>query len=150
MMVSRFQCSNIIIGNHCTFNSSSRFNYRGLNHRCILQTAAENAIISIGDYCGFSGVSIIAAKEVVIGNHVMVGANTGIADWDDHSDRIKTIPIPVHIEDNVFIGMDCTILKGVTIGKNSIIGAGSIVTKDIPANVITVGNPCKVIRKIQD
>jgi len=54
----------------------------------------------------------------------------------------------VVVEDNVFIGMDCVVLKGVTIGKNSVIGAGSIVTKDIPRNCIASGIPAKVIRMI--
>lgn len=108
------------------------------------------ASIIIGDNCGFSAVSIIAAKEVVIGNHVMVGANTSIADWDDHTERLGTQPKPIRIGDNVFVGMNSLIMKGVTIGENSIIGAGSIVTKDIPANVVAAGSPCKVIRIIKE
>ena len=55
---------------------------------------------------------------------------------------------PVVIEDNVFIGARCIILKGVTIGENSVVGAGSVVTKSIPANEIWAGNPAKFIRKI--
>lgn len=150
MLVRRFQLSKIEIGNNCTFNSSSRYNFRGINHKCIIQTGAEGAIIRIGNHCGFSGVSIVADKEVVIGDHVMVGANTIIGDRDDHPDRLHTIPKPVYIGNNVFIGMNCTIMKGVTIGNGSIIGAGSIVTKDIPANVVAVGIPCKVIKNISN
>lgn len=146
MKVYRFQCSNIIIGKNCTFNSSSRFNVRGLNHACILQTGRPKAIIQIGDKCGFSGVSIVADKKVIIGNHVMIGANTLIGDRDGHPERLGTSPQPIYIGDHVFIGMNCIIMKGVTIGENSIIGAGSIVTKDIPANCIAAGVPCKVIK----
>lgn len=87
----------------------------------------------------------MADKEIVIGDHVMVGANTCIGDRDDHPERLGTSPQPVHIGNNVFIGMHCIVMKGVTIGDNSIIGAGSIVTKDIPANCIAAGVPCKVI-----
>lgn len=76
----------------------------------------------------------------------MVGANTSIGDRDDHPERLGTSPQPVHIGNNVFIGMHCIVMKGVTIGDNSIIGAGSIVTKDIPANCIAAGVPCKVIK----
>lgn len=76
----------------------------------------------------------------------MVGADTCIGDTDDHPERLDTKPAPVVIGDNVFIGMHCLILKGVTIGENSIIGAGSVVTKDIPANCVAAGVPCKVIR----
>ena len=84
MSVRRFQCSTITIGDNCTFNSSSRFNARGINHRCILETGKPGAVLVIGNRCGFSGCSIVADKEVVIGNHVMVGANTCIGDRDDH------------------------------------------------------------------
>ncbi|POB65431.1 galactoside O-acetyltransferase, partial [Vibrio vulnificus] len=56
--------------------------------------------------------------------------------------------IPVHIKDNVWIGANSVVLPGVTIGENSVIGAGSVVTKDIPANVVAVGNPCRVLRPI--
>lgn len=148
MNVYRFQCSKIEIGDNCKFNSSCRFNFRGINHPCIIQTGKEDAFIKIGNGCGFSGVSIVADKEVIIGNHVAVGANSLIGDRDDHPERLHTTPKPVHIGNHVFIGMNCMIMKGVTIGDNSIIGAGSIVTKDIPANCIAVGSPCKVIRKL--
>ena len=146
MTVRRFQCSTISIGDRCTFNSSSRFNARGINHRCILETGKPGAVLKIGNRCGFSGCSIVADKEVIIGDHVMVGANTCIGDRDDHPDRLGTSPQPVHIGNNVFIGMHCIVMKGVTIGDTSIIGAGSIVTKDIPANCIAAGVPCKVIK----
>lgn len=106
-------------------------------------------MLKIGNRCGFSGCSIVADKEVIIGDHVMVGANTCIGDRDDHPDRLGTSPQPVHIGNNVFIGMHCIVMKGVTIGDNSIIGAGSIVTKDIPANCIAAGVPCKVIKTIK-
>jgi len=145
LKVHRFQCSTIRIGRNCRFNSSSRWNVRGLNHACILQTGQVGASIKIGNNCGFSGVSIVADKEVVIGDNVSVGANSLIGDRDDHPERLYTMPKAIHIEKNVFIGMNCMIMKGVTIGENSVIGAGSIVTKDIPANCVAVGNPCKVI-----
>ena len=147
MTIRRFQCSTISVGDRCTFNSSSRFNARGINHKCILETGKPGALLKIGNHCGFSGCSIVADKEVIIGDHVMVGANTCIGDRDDHPDRLGTSPQPVHIGNNVFIGMHCIVMKGVTIGDNSIIGAGSIVTKDIPANCIAAGVPCKVIRQ---
>ena len=57
---------------------------------------------------------------------------------------------PVHIGNNTWIGAGATIVPGVTIGENVVIGAGSIVTRDIPDNVVAVGNPCKVIREISD
>lgn len=57
---------------------------------------------------------------------------------------------PINIGENVWIGANATVLSGVTIGKNSVIGAGSVVTKDIPENVVAVGNPCRVLRAITD
>ena len=138
--------SKIIIGDNATFISSSRFNYRGLNHKCILQTSS-NGNIRIGNNCGFSGVSIVSSIGVEIGDNVMCGANVMIGDRNDHEDKYPQFqPEKIRIQDNVWIGMNCVIMKGVTIGENSIIGANSIVTKDIPANSIAVGNPCRVIK----
>lgn len=145
MYISRFKHSTIIIGNHCIFNSHDLFNSRGLG-RSIVRTNTDYAKIEIGDNSGFSGVTISANCFVKIGKNVMVGAGTTIADNDDHADRLGTKDSPVIIADNVFIGMRCIIMKGVTIGDNAIIGAGSIVTRDIPANCIAAGVPCKVIK----
>lgn len=137
----------IKIGNNCTFNSCSLFNHRGLNHKCILETGS-NGCISIGDNCGFSGVSIVSSIKVDIGNNVMCGANVIIGDRNDHEDKYPEFkPAPVIIKENVWIGMNCVIMKGVKIGENSIIGANSIVTKDIPANCIAAGNPCRIIKE---
>lgn len=138
--------SSITIGNNCSFNSSCRFNFRGINHPCIIHTAPHGHI-EIGNNCGFSGVSIVSSVNVRIGNNVMCGTNVMIGDRNDHEDLYPEFkPEPVVIEDNVWIGMNAIVMKGVTIGANSIIGAGSIVTKNIPANVIAAGVPCKIIK----
>lgn len=139
--------SEITIGKRCVFNSNSIFNQRGIRH-CIIQTGKIGAKIKIGNHCGFSGVSIVADSYIEIGNNVIVGANTIIGDRDGHPEKLHTVPSKIYIGNNVFIGMHCKIMKGVSIGKNSIIGAGSIVTKDIPENVVAVGIPCKVIKVI--
>lgn len=136
----------IQIGNNVTFNSTYRFNFRGINHRCILQTS-KNGRITIGDNCGFSGVSIVSSIGVKIGNNVMCGTNVIIGDRNDHEDKYPQFkPEKVEIKDNVWVGMNSVIMKGVTIGENTIIGANSLVTKDIPANCIAAGSPCKVIK----
>lgn len=138
--------SRITIGHNCTFNSSSRFNFRGINHPCILQTS-KNGNIEIGDRCGFSGVSIVSSISVKLGNDVMCGANVIIGDRNDHEDKYpQWQPQPIYIGNNVWIGMNSVVMRGVTIGNNVLIGANSIVTKDIPNNAIAVGNPCKVIK----
>ena len=103
-------------------------------------------MIKIGNNCGFSGVSIVADLNVSIGNNVVVGANCIIGDRDGHADILHTEPRPIKISDNVFIGMETIILKGVIIGENSIIAAGSLLNKDIPANCIAGGRPAKVLK----
>ena len=148
ILIYKYPKSVIKIGNRCTFNSLSRFNFRGINHPCILQTSRNGNII-IGNDCGFSGVSIVSSIKVEIGNHVICGANVMIGDRNDHENLYPQFsPEPIKIGNNVWIGMNAVIMKGVTIGDNTIIGANSIVTKDIPANVIAAGNPCNVIRNV--
>lgn len=145
-LVVRYPNSRIEIGKGCVFNSKTYSNYRGISHKCAMNTGAEGAQILIGDNCGFSGVSIVANKLVKIGDNVTVGADTIIGDRDDHTDLYASEPRPVIIDDNVWIGMHCIVLKGVHIGENTIIGAGSVVTKNIPANCIAAGVPCKIIK----
>jgi acetyltransferase-like isoleucine patch superfamily enzyme len=140
----------VVIGNKCKFNSSSRSNLIGVNHKCIISTHLEGAKIRIGEKCGFSGTVIASFKSIEIGNNVRCGANTVITDSDWHLDDPRVgPPRPVVIKDNVWLGYNAVVLKGVTIGENSIIGAGSIVVSDIPANVIAAGNPCVVIKQLQ-
>lgn len=90
---------------------------------------------------------------ITIGNGVFIGHNVVIATLNhdiNPNNRPAMTPKKVRIEDNVWIGSNVTILPGVTIHAGAIIGAGSVVTKDIPANHIAVGNPCKVLRKIEE
>ncbi|MBI5370448.1 MAG: acyltransferase [Sphingobacteriales bacterium] len=143
----------IMIGEKCVFRSDLDSNLLGGNKRCILSTHAANAEIRIGQQCAFTGVTIGAMKQVVLGDQVLVGVNSIITDFDWHSmdpydrdNKQKMIAKPVVIGDHVWIGANCTILKGVTIGKNTIVGSGSVVTKDLPANAICAGNPCRIIR----
>ncbi|MDD6808354.1 MAG: sugar O-acetyltransferase [Oscillospiraceae bacterium] len=102
-----------------------------------------------------TGCTILDTNTVSIGNNVLIAPNVSIftAGHPIDPEIRKTsyeYALPITIEDNVWIGGNSIILPGVTIGKNSVIGAGSVVTKDIPENVIAVGNPCKVIRAITD
>jgi acetyltransferase-like isoleucine patch superfamily enzyme len=145
--VRRFNFSTIQIGKHCTFRSDQTSNLIGVNRKCILSTHEKEAKIIIGDNCGFSGVTIGAAREITIGKNVLCGANSVITDFDWHSDISNTHPEPVIIHDNVWIGLNVVILKGVEIGENAIIGANSLVLKSIPANVVAGGNPCKVLKQ---
>lgn len=112
--------------------------------------------ISLGNdvYINF-GCIILDCAAVTIDNNVLIGPNLGIYAVNhglDPEERIAGACVgkPVHICDKVWIGGDVKILAGVTIGEGSVIGAGSVVTKDIPPRVIAAGNPCKVIRKITE
>ena len=107
--------------------------------------------ISIGDYCLVCpGVRIGCAREVVIGDNTMLAHGVYItdSDWHDFYDRVRpsSISAPVRIENNVWIGDSTIICKGVKVGANSIVGAGSVVTADIPPNTIAAGNPARVIK----
>jgi acetyltransferase-like isoleucine patch superfamily enzyme len=137
----------IIIGNKNIFRSFSTSNLIGINRPCIISALDKNAVITIGNNNGFSGTVIGCFKEIYIGNNVKCGANTLITDSDWHLDDSRSgIPSAINIEDNVWLGVNVTVLKGVTIGKNTIIGAGSVVVKNIPPNCVAAGNPCKVIK----
>jgi len=116
----------------------------------MISTMTRDAEVRIGNDCGFSGTVIAAFKKIVLGEKVICGANTLITDSDWHPEDPRSgIPAPVIIGDNVWLGVNATILKGVTIGQNSVIGANSLVTSDIPRDVIAAGNPCKVIRSLE-
>lgn len=145
----RCKKSSIQIGANCRFNSKQTSNLIGINHKCILSTLNSNAALHIGDNCGFSGTTIGCFLSIKLGNNVRCGANTLITDSDWHSDDPRSgVPKPVLIKDNVWLGYNVIVLKGVTIGENTVIGAGSVVTKDIPANVIAAGNPCRIIKNL--
>jgi acetyltransferase-like isoleucine patch superfamily enzyme len=141
----------IVVGNNCTFKSISDSNLIGINHKSIISTQKKGAIIRIGNNCGFSGTVIGAFNEINIGNNVRCGANTVITDGDWHPDDPRTGQSkPIMLCDDVWLGLNVVVLKGVTIGKNSLIGANSVVTKDIPENVIAGGNPCRVLKTIKN
>ena len=147
----RMTGSRITIGNKCSFRSDYSSNLVGVNRKCIITTLRRGAEVTIGEGSGFSGTVIAAAGSIRIGNNVLCGANTTITDYDWHGiepyRRNKPAdPKPVVIKDNVWLGLNTVVLKGVTIGKNAVIGANSVVTKDIPENVIAAGNPCSVLR----
>lgn len=148
--IKRYPGSTIKIGDNCRFNSTSWFNYRGINHMCILQTGTSKAKIIIGKNCGFSGNSIVSDCNVTIGDFTLLGANACIGDRDDHPDIYSSEPRPVQIGKHVWIGMNVTIMKGVTIGDYAVIAAGSIVNKDVPEKAVFGGIPAKLIKYRSD
>lgn len=142
-VIFRHRNSTIKIGDNFE-NRNWRFsNPLGVDHPTILTTWNNNAKIIIGHNVGITGGAICAAKSIKIGNNCLIGANCTIVDTDFHPIRAKkrrykqnNSAKEVVIEENVFVGMNTNILKGVRIGKNSVIGAGSIIRKDVPANSI--------------
>ena len=109
--------------------------------------------VTLGNGCLMSpGSRISASDEVFLGNGVMLANSAYITDSDWHGlyDRIdrNPKPAPVRLEDNVWIGDRATVLKGVTIGCNSVVAAGAVVTKSVPDNVVVAGNPAVVVKRL--
>lgn len=127
-----------------------------LSGHTYIEARAENASVRVGDgtFINNSAVIIADKSEILIGNNVLIGHNFFACDSDFHGlevqDRLNGnyITASVTIADNVFIGQGVSVLKGVCIGRNSVIAAGSTVTSDIPENVIAGGIPAKVIKPL--
>ena len=155
-IIHRYRSSKITIGDYLQIRNWFGSNPLGVKSRSILTTLDREAEIRIGDFFRASGVSICAQELVLIGNNVRIGANSTIVDTDFHPiDPEERLRFPqngksraVVIEDNVFVGTECLILKGTRLGQGSVVGGGSVVTGDFPANVIIAGNPAKVIQDI--
>ena len=119
------------------------------------ETDKINGELQLGKYILISpGTSIRSAQKIVIGDSTMIASDVTItdSDWHDIYDRTDYVASPkeVIIQENVWIGEKSLILKGSKIGKNSIIGAGSVVSGEVPANVIFAGNPAKQIKKLDE
>jgi acetyltransferase-like isoleucine patch superfamily enzyme len=148
----------IKIGKNFSANSGTNCNPIGGDSILRLITFKPQASLIIGDNVGISNSTIVCWNKIEIQNNVVIGGGVKIWDTNFHSlnpeirlsgndNDIKTAPI--YIGENVFIGGSSIILKGVSIGKNSIIAAGSVVNKSIPPNVIAGGNPCEIIKQIE-
>jgi acetyltransferase-like isoleucine patch superfamily enzyme len=125
------------------------------NGTIYLEARKDSSYIEINDgvWINNNTIMISEGEGIVIGKNTLIGTNVEIYDSDFHGlepDKRMTskaiVTAQVNIEENVFIGSNSKILKGVTIGRHSVIGHGSIVTKSIPENVIAAGIPAKVIR----
>lgn len=148
--------ANISIGKGFVCNSSELYSID--TARCSKVLVRNGATLRIGDNSGMSNTVIQCWKRVEIGDNVKIGAGTIIMDTNFHSldwkqrmnkstDSANAKSAPVVLKNNVFIGAKTIILKGVTIGENSVIAAGSVVVKSIPDNCIAGGNPCVVIKQ---
>ena len=148
----------LVLGANCSCYSGCSFSI-GKEGKC-----------TVGDYTLLNGALVMAEELIEIGNYCIISWNVGIADSDFHpidpvlrhqdamaispfgANRPPRPPIataPVRIKDNVLIGMGAVILKGVTIGENSVVAAGAIVTKSVPPNVVVAGNPAKIVKRLE-
>jgi acetyltransferase-like isoleucine patch superfamily enzyme len=148
----------ITLGEGVVLAASTRANSLEARGPVILRTLTPGASIVIGDDSGLTSSTISASTRVVIGRRVLIGSGVLITDSDHHvvrpdagqSRRHLGLPKPnledrVVIEDDVFVGARSIILKGVRIGEGSVIGAGSVVSSDVPPYSIAAGNPCRVV-----
>jgi acetyltransferase-like isoleucine patch superfamily enzyme len=155
-VIQKHRRSSILAGVNLQLRSTRRANPLGIGHPVVLATIKEGAQLKIGDNFAMSGGSLCVVERIVIGNNVALGAGVHIVDTDFHplNSQIRHLfpntadSAPVVIEDDVFVGMNSIILKGVTIGRRSVVGAGSVVARDVPPGVVVAGNPAKVIREI--
>lgn len=148
----------VVFGNHVSVYAGCSFAVHG-DGKCV-----------VGDFTLLNGAIVMAEELVEIGSHCLISWGVGIADSDFHPlepaqrlidsqalapffknrpPRPKLKTAPVKIGDNVWIGMNAVILKGVIIGDNSVVAAGAVVTKSIPANTIAAGNPAVAVKKFQ-
>ena len=133
--------------------------FGSIGDHCIIQqpvTIMRGKTVRIGDYCYFnSNTFFVDDYDITIGDWVLFGPNVTIATTGHPIDpELRATgamySFPVRIGNGVWIGSNTVIMPGITIGDNAVIGAGSVVTKDIPANVVAFGNPCHVRRPITE
>ncbi|MEP7071464.1 MAG: acyltransferase [Verrucomicrobiota bacterium] len=145
------------IGNHVSCYAGCSF------------SLGQNARVTIGDFTLLNGALIMAEECIEIGSHCLISWNVGIADSDFHPlapaqrlidaralapylpdrpprPRLRTAPVVV--SDNVWIGMNAVLLKGVTVGENSVVAAGAVVTKSVAPNCVVAGNPAVVVKEL--
>lgn len=148
--------SNVVISGELVLVSDSKFATLGNPQRCKL-LVYPNAEFKTKGNVSISNTVIVATKKIEIGSNVLIGGGCTIVDSDFHSmnyrdwltekDEENMVSLPVIIGNNVFIGMNTIILKGVTIGDGAVIAAGSVVSKTIPNGEIWGGNPARFIKK---
>lgn len=152
-LISRAQGSEFILAEGVRIHSALRSNPLGCFQPAVLRTMAPGARLALGRRVGLSGVVICAGKSIEIGEETIIGSGAMILDNDLHARnadgtwKVEYVQNarPVKIGKRVFIGARSIILKGVCIGDDAIIGAGAVVSKDVPSGTIAAGNPAKII-----
>lgn len=146
----------LVIEDHARLKSRNQGYHLNMFARVKLFVDRPNAMISIGAYTRIYGSCIHAFSRVEIGRNCLIAANCQIMDANGHDPCFDSLEKraaskdrgrPVVIEDYVWLGTGCIVLPGVRIGRGSVVGAGSVVTHDIPSMCVAVGNPAKVVRQ---
>ncbi|MDP9310093.1 MAG: acyltransferase [Chloroflexota bacterium] len=125
--------------------------------RNVIITFSPDVTIRIGSHVRLNGVGLMAKRGITIGDHCILGS-TLLVDTDFHSLRrdratnphAPVLSAPISIGDNVWLAGQTVVLKGVTIGANSVVGFRAVVTRDVPADVVVAGNPARVVRQLDD
>lgn len=146
----------VCIGDNFYFSSGDAVNPIGSNLQGAIYVES-GASLTVENNVGMSSTRMWIHDSVKIGDDVKIGGCVLMTDTDAHpmdfmtrrSSNEGTKSAPIVIEDDVWIGAHCVILKGVTIGARSVVGAGSVVTKSIPTDCVAAGNPCKVIKNLK-
>jgi galactoside O-acetyltransferase len=124
---------------------------------CHVEASAEESVVELGDGAQINNCAVIKSEGpgIRIGTHALLGSRVCIYDSDFHEldprrrRGGRPAMAPVELEENVFIGDGALILKGVTVGRDSVVGAGSVVTASVPEGVIAAGNPARVVRELR-
>lgn len=151
--------SRIVIGKGVVLTSETESNPAGINHPVILATYSKQSEIIIHDGVGMSGTSVNCVQSCEFCECAMLGANTNVWDTDFHpvdpekrlvqQSIMDAASAPIKIGKNVWLGAGTTVLKGVTIGENTVVGAMSLVTRDLDSNAVYAGVPAKIIKDIE-
>jgi acetyltransferase-like isoleucine patch superfamily enzyme len=151
-ILSRHPGSVISFGKGIRCYNAKRANLMACPQPCVIRTLAPGARVALGRDVGISAAVIIAARSIEIGAGTQIGAGAVIVDNDFHSrdpegrwgDLDATQARPVRLGERVFVGARAIILKGVTVGDDSVVGAGAVVTKNVPSRHVAVGNPATI------
>lgn len=150
--------NSISIGDDCYLESSCApaFHNQSVKLTVVKCNQGKAGTISIGNQVQLQGTAIVAYQQVTIGDNVVFGPMVTIMDCSGHTltgrgqagEIANLKPAPVRIGNHVWVGANAMILKGVEIGDNAIIGAGSVVYNSVPANTIVLGNPAKIVKHL--